>query len=379
MKKLLLAIVFLFLILLASNAFPLDISRHISGSWYNPNQSGHGLSVEVLSDERTIFYWYVYTPEGKPTFLVADGVNSRNTVTASVYHQTGMVWGDFDPDPLNRIVWGTATLTLRDANNLALSYQATHDDPAIPNGSGEIEMTKLVSIKALQNQDTPSAGIYLGMVENDIDDDDYPMTVLLTPQMNWVGFAEDDNATFGTYSVSGGEMTANLTAFSANLQDPFTLSLSGSGQLDPEYRMYLTFSGQGLVSEIDADFLPADALYRRGISMNIHIGAQMTEDAVTGETGFTDVWPSGPNTFDFNGSLNPSGCSFNGSFTIPDPAFNQFEVTLTTSLCGDQPGFETYTGMGYQTDVESLHDARGLWFITTNNERPFVLWINSMF
>ncbi|MFC1695181.1 hypothetical protein ACFL1C_03520 [Pseudomonadota bacterium] len=379
MKKLLLLFIFLSFSFLSINAFPYEISRHISGSWYNSNQSGHGLSVEVLSAERTIFYWYVYNPDGEPTFLVADGVNNGDSVNATVYHQAGMKWGEFDPTANHQIVWGNATLQLLDANNAILSYESTHDDGTIPNGSGQIEMTKLVSIKALQGQNTPSAGIYLGIVENDIDDDDHPMTVLLTPQMNWVGFSQDDNATFGTYSVTGREMSVNVSAFSANLQDPFTLSLQGGGQLDPEYRMFLTFSGEGLESEIDADFTPADALYRRGVSLDIHVGAHITEDAVSGESGATDIWPTGPNTFDFQGFLDQSGCSYSGSFTIPDPAFNQFEVNLTTSGCGDAVGSEAFSGTGYQADVESLHDARGLWFITTNYERPFVLWVTSPF
>ncbi|MBT8052549.1 MAG: hypothetical protein KJN69_01510 [Gammaproteobacteria bacterium] len=381
MKKLLLAVVFLFFILLASSAFPLDISRHVSGSWFNPDQSGHGLSVEVLSDTRTLFYWYVYTPDGKPTFLVADGANSGDTVSATVYHQTGMVWGEFNPSAVDRTVWGTASLKLNSAKELILSYESTHDDSSIPNGSGEIQMVKLASIQSLQGHETPSAGIYLGMVENDIDDGEYPMTVLLTPQMNWVGFAEDSNATFGTYSLVGQDMSVNVSAFSADPQDPFSFSLHGGGQLDPEYRMYLTFSGQGMEGEVDGDFISADALYRRGVALDIHAGSHMAEEMVSGATGWSDVWPSGPTTFRFNGFMDPplGGCSYEGTITIPDAAFNQFEVNLTTSGCGDTDGSEEYSGAGYQADVESLNDTRGLWLITTNSERPFVLWLTSMF
>jgi hypothetical protein len=379
MKKLLLLSVLLSFSFLSISAFPYEISRHISGSWYNFEQRGHGLSVEVISAERTIFYWYVYNPNGEPTFLVADGANTGDSVIATVYYQAGMKWGEFDPTANRQIVWGNATLQLLDANNAILSYESTHNDGTIPNGSGQIEMTKLVSIKSLQGQNTPSAGIYKGIVEGDLDEEVYPMTVLLTRYQDWVGFAQGQHATFGTYSLEGKQISVNVSAFSADPQDPFSAILQGSGELDPEYRMYLTFVGAELQDQVDTDFIAADALYRRGVSLDIHTGAHITEDAVTGESGATDIWPTGPNTFDFQGFLNPSGCSYSGSFTIPDPAFNQFEVNLTTSGCGDAVGSEAFSGMGYQADVESLHDARGLWFITTNYERPFVLWVTSPF
>ena len=40
-----------------------------SGAWFNPDQSGHGISVEILDDERTVIFWYAYDLDGKPTWL----------------------------------------------------------------------------------------------------------------------------------------------------------------------------------------------------------------------------------------------------------------------------------------------------------------------
>ena len=64
------------------DAWGQDINRFLSGSWYNPAQDGHGFSVEVLPDNRTVLYWYVYHPDGTPTFIVASGDNIGNTVRA---------------------------------------------------------------------------------------------------------------------------------------------------------------------------------------------------------------------------------------------------------------------------------------------------------
>ena len=51
MKKLWFVLFFL-LVFLSFNVYAIEVSRHMSGSWYNPDQDGHGLSVEVLADGR---------------------------------------------------------------------------------------------------------------------------------------------------------------------------------------------------------------------------------------------------------------------------------------------------------------------------------------
>ena len=91
-----------------------------SGAWYNPDQSGHGISVEVLDDERTIFFWYTYDLDGKPVWLIAEGLNSEVVpgvmlpphmrVEATAYYYEGMIFGEFDPTSKNRRAWGTIIL-----------------------------------------------------------------------------------------------------------------------------------------------------------------------------------------------------------------------------------------------------------------------------
>jgi hypothetical protein len=60
-----------------------------SGSWYNPEQSGHGFSLEysVLSDQTPVVvaYWYVYDSEGNPIWLIGRGEPEEgNTVELHV-------------------------------------------------------------------------------------------------------------------------------------------------------------------------------------------------------------------------------------------------------------------------------------------------------
>ena len=96
-----------------------------SGSWYNPEQSGHGINIEILDEERSIIYWYTYDLQGEPIWLVVQGVNiyvpnsqvwggdlprPGITIEGTAYYHEGMIYGDFDPATNNRREWGTIEL-----------------------------------------------------------------------------------------------------------------------------------------------------------------------------------------------------------------------------------------------------------------------------
>ena len=99
---------------------PLDTHFYVrpswSGAWFNPDQPGHGISVEVLDDERTVFFWYTYDSDGNPIWLIAQGVNSAIHVTglfipmirveATAYFYEGMIFGEFDPRTNTQQEWG---------------------------------------------------------------------------------------------------------------------------------------------------------------------------------------------------------------------------------------------------------------------------------
>lgn len=91
-----------------------------SGAWFNPDQLGHGISVEVLDDEHTVFFWYTYDQDGNPFWLIAQGVNSELVLTglfiphirveAIAYYHEGMIWDEFDPATKIQQEWGTIIL-----------------------------------------------------------------------------------------------------------------------------------------------------------------------------------------------------------------------------------------------------------------------------
>lgn len=122
-----------------------DIRPHHSGAWYNPDQSGHGLSIQVLDDERTVAFWFTYTPDGLPMFLLIDGVNEGHTVTGPAYYLEGMTWRAFDPDTLNTEVWGEISIEFLGCNDAILTWSSGMEGY----GDGQVELQRLTHVAGL--------------------------------------------------------------------------------------------------------------------------------------------------------------------------------------------------------------------------------------
>ena len=124
--SLVLALVATAMLLFHSVAFA--IGPAYSGSWYNPEQSGHGFSLEysVLSDGTPVVlaYWYVYDAEGNPIFLVGQGEpEESNTVTLEFIAPYGMRFGEFDPDTVVREDGGTGIFTFENSEAGVFDYE----------------------------------------------------------------------------------------------------------------------------------------------------------------------------------------------------------------------------------------------------------------
>ena len=166
-KTILAAGAMLFFVVLSHTAFS-DVRPEYSGAWFNPDQSGHGFSIDVISAERSLAFWYAYDPFGNPIFLYAEGVNVGNRIEAQVYVFQGMVWGDFDPDTNQSFDWGTLTITFHDCGNATLEYDSILEyESGETFGSGQMPLTHLASIDDFRCSDYPLSGIYEGYaIEN---------------------------------------------------------------------------------------------------------------------------------------------------------------------------------------------------------------------
>lgn len=99
----------------------------LSGSWYNPDESGHGLSLEVLGGgERLLAYWFTFDDLGNQAWLIADGGVDESGTSATLDAQIvqgGEFPPAFDPEAVDRISWGTIQFDFENCNSAVMSWE----------------------------------------------------------------------------------------------------------------------------------------------------------------------------------------------------------------------------------------------------------------
>ena len=139
----------------------------ISGSWYNPEQSGHGLTVEVLDTDRAFGGWYVYDHDGNPINLYLEGVIEGTTIRSQAFVASGLRFGSFDPRNNRVDRWGTVTLAFSDCDTGTLSWNADGVAGA-GYGSGSMPVKRLTRVAGVGCQISGlrlPAGIYSGSAD----------------------------------------------------------------------------------------------------------------------------------------------------------------------------------------------------------------------
>lgn len=353
------------LALFAVNAHAIDVNPSFSGSWFNPDQNGHGFSVEVLPDGRTIIYWYVYHPDGTPTFIIGIGENVRNRVEAEAFYSTGMKFGEFDPADRTQVPWGTLTLSFGTCNSAVLEYDSTLNYDGVPWGSGSIPLTRLATIDGLECSPVPEAGIYEGPFLSNLAGEPLPGYAILADNREFVAVGFDGFVIRGDWTTRGVNLDADGTGVSAVKGEEFTAAAGLGGQILAGYRMLGTWSITGIDSG-SYDLLAVPEVYRRGATLADLAGTYTAQNLVTGETGTATISATG--NLDFTGSLN---CVYDGQIGVPDTNFNLLTVDMTLTKCGNANG--NYDGYGTRIDYFTLGDSRVVRLITADDEAAVLI------
>lgn len=141
----LLLLAFVFLPQQSTGYYGEDTLAAHSGSWYNPDQDGHGFHVEVIDARRAIIYWYTYSPDGKPIFLLLDGKIISHGVDGPIYYYEGMKFGDFDPQDNTRQEWGSGWMEFNGCDKASFMWGSTM--PGYESGS--ISLVRLTNIATM--------------------------------------------------------------------------------------------------------------------------------------------------------------------------------------------------------------------------------------
>lgn len=119
----------------------------MSGNWYNADQSGHGLQVEMLDNGRVVIAWYTYDGDGRPLWLFGVGTVNADGIHAELSaFEGGRPPADWSAGDAEATPWGSVALRFESCETGILTWDS--DDPDF--GSGELELQRLTAIGGLR-------------------------------------------------------------------------------------------------------------------------------------------------------------------------------------------------------------------------------------
>ena len=133
-------------VMVSAKAAPFAITRGISGSWFNSNQSGHGFALEVLPGSPQVLsaFWFVFAPGGGATWIAAQGPVDGDHALLQAYQVAGsgsMFPPHFDPANVHAQSWGTLTFTFAGCNSGNVTWNST----APGYGVGSLAISRLIA------------------------------------------------------------------------------------------------------------------------------------------------------------------------------------------------------------------------------------------
>ena len=135
----------------ASNPAGISLGGYLTGSWYDPTQSGQGLHLEFTGQaQHLIAAWITFAPagRGKPTWIYTKGEYdpAQNSVTIPADISSGTSFPPaFHGSDITKTPWGTLSFTFTDCNHGSVAWKSS-----IPSyGSGTQQLTRLTSMKGL--------------------------------------------------------------------------------------------------------------------------------------------------------------------------------------------------------------------------------------
>jgi hypothetical protein len=294
-----------------------------SGSWYNPAQDGHGLSVEVLDDGTVLAYWYTYTPDGGQMWVIGIGSAQGNKAVLDGLVVVGPEWGDWNPADRQQYEFGTMTLTFQSCDQLTFSYDSDLSYGDTPLGSGSMSMVRLAGMNDHKCSENPLTGIYLagGAAKGVLGAEAGFGAAIVGPDGRFISlFGSDANGgvLVGVIEFQAGR---NIRALSSAFR--LNGGWIGDGLLTGEYDpgSFVLRDSTGLVAFVRDQ--PGSMNHPSFASGNFSI-----EDQYTGARGSLTV-SKGKVT----GNL--FGCAISGDAVIPDPNFDQVFFELNLAGCSE--------------------------------------------
>jgi plastocyanin len=120
------------------------ITSGFTGAWYDPQQSGHGIFIEVLPNNQILAWWFTFNPDGTQQAWFGNvgsiDPSSNEATVAAVQTQGGRWIPNFDPSNITQPLWGTLTFKFSDCNHGEVDFISAVSSGY---GSGHMDLTRL--------------------------------------------------------------------------------------------------------------------------------------------------------------------------------------------------------------------------------------------
>jgi poly(3-hydroxybutyrate) depolymerase len=143
----------------------LTIDSDTSGLWFNPEQSGHGLVMEVVETaggQKLLLYWFVYL-DGRQVWLSGLGdINNDQASMSLDIVSAGRFPPRFDPAETRVESWGELTVILQGRDQLVITWSS--DFPGF--NDGILEMTRLTRVGSNTEHASCLSGAYFNAAQS---------------------------------------------------------------------------------------------------------------------------------------------------------------------------------------------------------------------
>lgn len=117
----------------------IPITSGFTGAWFDPEQNGHGLFIEVLPGGRLLVWWFTFDDEGNQMWFGGVGDITGDTAEIEVYRtEGGRFIPNFDPDDITNTLWGVLTIVFFDCNHGRVDFASD-----LGFGSGSMALTRI--------------------------------------------------------------------------------------------------------------------------------------------------------------------------------------------------------------------------------------------
>ncbi len=138
------SIILFFLFLVGFPVYAIDIDESMTGSWFDQSNSGQGINIEILSENRILVYWYTYD-QGNPLWLTGVGSYQGDTAEIELSQFDGSEFGvNHNNSLVTSKIFGSLIISFDSCNSGTMTYSSI-----LGLGNGIIPLNRLTNVLGL--------------------------------------------------------------------------------------------------------------------------------------------------------------------------------------------------------------------------------------